>query len=357
MKPQQFAALAAAALFSFVLAVTAYTASAPWQGAVSQGPLLPGFTEAAKQAARMEISQGSSSVVLERKGEQWTLKDRDGYPANSEKVRTLLSGLSTAERVEPKTRKPERYTELEVEDPATNTANSHLLRLLGEGGGVIAELIVGKKSTDAFGASRAGTFVRKPGEDQTWLVDAGLDASSNVKDWVKPRIFETQANRIRKIRLEIPGEDLLEIGWDAATRRPKMTSEVPKGKRIKYANAMDEIADALTTFDLDDVRKAQPAGSDPVAVANVEIDGGLKVSVKIRETSDGDWMTLTATGDGEPKKFADDLTAAVKDWEFKLPRGKADEIFKKRADLLEDDTVDTEQGPGLGGPTGQPQRR
>lgn len=347
MKPQQFAALAAAALGSLVLALAAYTAAAPWQAAVSQGKLIPGFADKGKNVSRIEVSQGKSLVTLERKGETWTLKDRDGYPANSEKVRALLSGLTTADLVEPKTRKVERYTELEVEDPSLASANSHLLKLLDDSGNVVSELIIGKKSADAFGASRAGTFVRKPGDELTWLVNASLEAKSDIDAWVKPRIFETQADKIRKIKLEIPGEQPLDIVWDLASKRHKLT-EVPKGKRVKYANSVDDIAEALSQFDLDDVRKTGTSASaiDPVSTASIEIDGGLKVTFSVRKEKDGDWLTLTATGEGEPKKFADDLTAAVKDWEFKLPRGKADDVFKKRADLLEEDTVDTETAPG-----------
>lgn len=348
MKPHHFAALAAGALASLVLAITAYTAAAPWQAALSQGPLLPGFTKDGQRVARMEVSQGSSKLTLERSGETWTLKDRDGYPANVEKIRQLLTGLATAELVEPKTRKKERYTELEVEDPSLATANSNLLKLIDESGNVVTELVIGKQSKDAFGAARAGTFVRRPSEDLTWLVNASLEATSDFKDWLKPRIFETQADKIRKVRLEIPGEEPLETTWDVATKRHKLT-EVPKGKRIKYANSIDEIAEAFATVDLDDVRKASPSASasDPVSTAVVEIDGGLKVDFKVRRASDGDWLTLVATGEGEPKKFADDLTAAVKEWEFKLPRSKADDMFKTRKDILEDDTQDTVSGSEL----------
>lgn len=348
MKPQHFAALAAAALASLVLAVVAYSAAAPWNASLGQGRLFPGLAADAKRVTRMEISQGSALLSLERKGEVWTLKNRDGYPANTEKVRALLTGLTSADLVEPKTRKAERYTELEIEDPAGSNANSNLLKLIDDSGSVVSQLIIGKKSKDAFGAAKSGTFVRKPGEDLSWLVNASLDASGKIQDWVKARIFETQADKIRKIKLEVPGEPPMDIAWDLASRRPKL-ADIPKGKRVKYANSIDDIAEALSSFDLEDVRKAGGApAADAVSTATVDIDGGLKIVFKSRKGEDGDWLSLVATGEGEPKKFADDLTAAVKDWEFKLPRGKASEVFKKRAEILEDDTNDTEVAPAPG---------
>ena len=89
MKPQQFAALAAAALASLVLAVAAYTAAAPWQAAISQGKLFPGFSGTAAKISRIQLSQGKTTLELERKGDVWTLKDRDGLPSKQrESART-----------------------------------------------------------------------------------------------------------------------------------------------------------------------------------------------------------------------------------------------------------------------------
>ena len=57
------------------------------------------------------------------------------------------------------------------------TPSRACVRLLDDKGGVIAEAIVGKKRFDAFGASKSGTYVRKPGDAQTWLSNADIDVS------------------------------------------------------------------------------------------------------------------------------------------------------------------------------------
>ena len=102
-------------------------------------------------------------------------------------MRALLVKLAGAELVESKTRNKDRYALLELEDPAAKDAKSRLLRLLDDKGGVIAEAVIGKKRFDAFGGSKSGTYVRKPGDAQTWLSNADLDVSVAVRDWVQAR--------------------------------------------------------------------------------------------------------------------------------------------------------------------------
>ena len=346
MNPKHFALLAGAALASIVLAIATYSASQPWTAAVpGNAKLFSGLSGEAGKISGIEVTQGASTVRLERKGEAWTLKERSGFPANTEKVRALLIAVTVAELVEAKTRKPDRYGVLEVEEPIDKGANSRLLKLIDEKGAAIADVIVGKKRLDAFGSGKAGTYIRKPGDAQSWLVNAPIDAPVRVKDWIKSRVFETQADKIRRIVLEMPGEQPIEIEWDATKKRPQL-KDIPAGKKVKYANSIDDIQEALSAFDIEDVRKMPdtPSG-DNVSTARVEIEGGLKVAFKIRKSADGDWLSLAATGEGDTAKFAEALTSGAAGWEFKLPKAKAGDVLKTRADLLEVPAV-TEPGPG-----------
>ena len=43
-----------------------------------------------------------------------------------------------------------------------------------------------QEALEAFGGNKSGTYVRKPGDAQTWLANAELDVAVDVKDWVRP---------------------------------------------------------------------------------------------------------------------------------------------------------------------------
>jgi len=52
---------------------------------------------------------------------------------------------------------------------------------------------------------------------------------------------------------------------------------------------------------------------------------------------------VTAAGEGDAKKTADEITARTAGWEYKLSANKADSLLKRRADLFEKVADDKEK--------------
>lgn len=334
MKPQHFALLAVAAVLSLAAAIVAYTSTAQWSVETANGtPLFPNLKTDGQKVHRIEISQGSTTIAIERDGDQWRLQNRDNYPATPDKIRALVASLTDAVLEESKTRNPERYALLELEEPTGQNANSRLIRLLDDKGSVLAETIVGKKRAAGGGLGGAGTYVRKPGDAQTWLATADINGSIALGDWTKARIFETAPDKITKLTIELPGEAAYEIVRNS-TGSHKL-SEVPAGKKLKYTNMIDNIIEATAFMEFEDVRKAKDASGD-VSTASLETESGLKVTFKFRREKDDTWLTISAAGDGDAKKAADDLTQRANGWEFKILPSKANATLKRRDDLLED---------------------
>ena len=338
MKPRAFAALSVVTVVALVVAIATYAAQNRWSHVkVSGAGLVPGLAAQASRIAKIELKQGEKALTLARDKEAWSLADRGGYPAKPEAVRALLVKLAGAELVESKTRNKDRYALLELEDPAAKDAKSRLLRLLDDKGGVIAEAVVGKKRLDAFGGNKSGTYVRKPGDAQTWLASADLDVSVAVRDWVQTGVLDVPAAKIAKVTVEIPGEEPLVIARDAGDATKYALVGMPEGKKLKEGAGIDAIVRAAGNIDLEDVRKpAAAAAPGDVSIAKIEADGGLAVTVRLRKQDADTWVALEASGaDGDAKKTAEDITTRTQGWEFKVPAHKAQSILKRRADLFE----------------------
>jgi Domain of unknown function (DUF4340) len=338
MKPRAFAALSVVTVVALVVAIATYAAQNRWSHVkVSGAGLVPGLAAQASGIAKIELKQGEKALTLARDKEAWSLADRGGYPAKPEGVRALLVKLAGAELVESKTRNKDRYALLELEDPAAKDAKSRLLRLLDDKGGVIAEAVVGKKRLDAFGGNKSGTYVRKPGDAQTWLASADLDVSVAVRDWVQTGVLDVPAAKIAKVTVEIPGEEPLVIARDAGDATKYALVGMPEGKKLKEGAGIDAIVRAAGNIDLEDVRKpAAAAAPGDVSVVKIEADGGLAVTVRLRKEGADTWVALEAGGaDGDAKKTAEDITTRTQGWEFKVPAHKAQSILKRRADLFE----------------------
>jgi len=333
MKPKSFAVLAGVAALSLVAAVATYSASAPWSGSsAANQKLFAHLASAAGRIARIEIRQGPATLTLERAGEQWSITERNGFPAAADKVRALLVGLTEAELVEPKTRNPARYALLDLGDQEAS-GGGKLVRLLDGTGEVLGEVVVGKSRRDAFGSGKAGTYVRRPADAQTWLASTEINSGVGLRDWAKTRLFETQTEKIKRISIERASEPAYQIEREQGGTSHKL-ADIPAGKKLKYVNAIDNIVEALASIEFEDVRKAEAAPD--AGAASLETDSGLKVEIKIRRDKDDAWLALSATGAGEAEKSAGELAARAGGWEFKIPPSKADAILKKKDELLED---------------------
>ena len=339
MKPRAFAALAAVTLVAAVVAIATYVSQNRWsQAKVSGAALLPGLAGQASRISRVELQQGDKALALARSDEGWTLADRGGYPVKPGTVRALLVKLTEAELVEGKTRNKDRFSLLELEDPTGKDSKSRLLRLKDAQGVVVAEALVGKKRWDAFGGSKSGTYVRKPGESQTWLSNIDLDVSLNVRDWVQAGVLDVPSTKIAKLTVEIPGEEPLVIARDATDTAKHTLLGMPEGKKLKEGAGIDAIVRAVGNIELDDVRKpaAAPAPANDVSTAKIEGDGGLAITLRLRKEGDDTWVSLEASGaEADAKKIAEDIIKRTQGWEYKVPSYKAQAILKRRADLIE----------------------
>jgi hypothetical protein len=378
MTPKSFVYLAAVAVLSALLAIVTFTAGNRWGADPGGGEkLMPALAASSGQVAEISIRQGDETAVLQLGADRtWSLKSRGGYPADTAKVRTLLIGLGEATLVAAKTTRPDKYPALELDDPAAKGAKSRLVKVTDAKGNTIGEAVLGKKRTEGYGTGKTGgTYVRRPGNAQTWLADMEIDAPVATRDWVKTGVLSLDSGKIARIDIEIPGEQALRIERErsqpSAPKEAKGPKAAPKaeakadakdakadaappapaepgklafvgfpgeGKKLKDASAAEAIARSVASIDLEDVRKldAPPAG-DGISLVKVETADGVSATLRLRKEGDAQWLSVAvAAGEGdEARKAAEAIAKATQGWEFKLPAHKAEAILKKRADLLE----------------------
>ena len=338
MKPQYFVGLLVAAVLSFAVAITAYISTRPWT-AVGDGTaeaMLPAVKASAGKIAAIEIDQGGNVLEVAEKDGKWVIASQEDYPSNVEAVRRLLLEASDASLVERKTAKRDLLKILGLGDPKETGASSRLIRFLDASGAPIAEIIAGNSKHDAFGASKGGTYVRKLGEDQSWLADRSLDGSTTLSDWVKTRVVDQPTDAIKTASIEVAGQPPYTIDRDSDGKTHKL-SQMPAGKKLKYVNSVDEIVESASYVDFKSVRKAgKPDALPSAGKATFETDSGLKIALDVKSDGKQAWVKITPSGEGEGKKDADAMSALVSGWEFEIPVSKVTGLMKKEADLLED---------------------
>ncbi|MFM1816441.1 MAG: hypothetical protein RLZ98_3136 [Pseudomonadota bacterium] len=342
MNPRLFTGLAAGAVASLILAIVSHGATERWtSGSVTGVRLFPNLATAAKNAKTIKLTKGETVVTMTNEGGKWIMKDRGSFAVDDEKIRRLMVKLAGTELIEPKTKLPDRYKLLELENPTGKDAKSRLLHIADASGSTLAELVMGKQRYDAFGTGKSGTYVRKPGDPQTWLVNATLDSEATVAYWAHSQIvYDSERERIQRITVEIPGVKpplVIEAEPKRTDDRAWLLVDMPADKQIKIDQPLDSIANGFTRINLEDVRPiTEPPSGPDLIKATLEEKDGLIVTFLVRTVGKQHWLTLSARSEGEKAKArADKINADAKGWEYRIPDSKYDQVIKKRDDILE----------------------
>lgn len=337
MKPRLFFSLTIAAGLSLAAAIAVFATHNQWStGSVSGAKLLPELTSRAEDVKSIVVGHGDNKITLVRDNQSWSIKERDGYPANTEPIRTLLIRLAQTQLVERKTRNPERYALLELEDPGKENAKSRKLQLLDGSGEPLADLIVGSKRIAAFGAEKTGTYVRQLDDAQTWLTDSEIDVPLDIKDWIDRSVFTIDQNEIAKVALKLPGEPTLEIARADEGKGDFELVQVPDGQKIKDGTFAGSIPGAYASIEVEDLRKLASTPVGPrISVTKLETKTGMTVAFRLRREGDDHWLSIGAEGSGDAEKPANDINNRVAGWEYKIPSWKAEALFKGPSDFFE----------------------
>lgn len=228
-------------------------------------------------------------VTVEKTATGWALKESGGFPADLGKVRELLLKLADAALLEPKTANAQRYAELGVSDVSGKDAKGVQLTLQGLSKPV--QLIIGSS-----GARGDGTFVRIPGEKQSWLAKGNLTVDKDPSNWLDKALVDVAAARIQEVVLRRPDGKALRAFKQPGDAHLKL-ADVPKGRELSSEFAADSLASVLAGLQLDDVypaKQAEPPADGKVYRAHYLTFEGLFVDLTAWKAGDKNHARLDA---------------------------------------------------------------
>lgn len=339
--------------------------------------LYPDLKKKLNDATSVKIFSAGDELAVEiaRKEDSWVVTQRKDYPADGSKVRKLLLALADAQIREEKTSNANNYASLGVEDVSQDSATGKRIEIAGVDPAI--NLIVGKQ-----GPGLESHYVRRAGEEKSWLVGADLDADAEPAEWLRKSILDVTADRVQSATITTKGAKEYSAVKNSRADADFKIENLPKGKELSFPSAPNSLATALAGLTLSDVHPASEFADKPEARAVyrtfdglvVEIDGWsrddkyfvaarasydaaladrFKIPSETKdETQDQDKKENTA-GDGassEPKtdESAQNAEAAKKDvaaeakevtdtvngWVYEIPQYKYEAVFKPLSEML-----------------------
>lgn len=329
-----------------ILAILAMIGQRGQQPQTQSGNMfLPGLLESLDDVRRVEIVGAGEErlATLERNDSGWTVLERGGYPADLTKTRHALLSLAETQILEAKTANPALHDRLGLEAITSDTAGGIAVELIGPAEPV--RIIVG----DAEGDYQR--YVRRQGEDQTYLINRDPELATSAVDWLDTAIVNVDGERIQHVTVSRSDGEPLIVSKAVRGQANFTVENIPEGRKIRYdsiANVMGNILESLT---LDDVEPLTET-TDEVIVTEFRTFDGLVITARSLERDDSAWASFAAAVDptlppeseqtrADAAVEATEINERVQGWRYQIATYKFDQLTREIADLLQD--VETEE--------------
>jgi len=307
-------------------------------------PLLESLKAA--DIAAVVIRDPKSALTVERKSERWTIAERDGFPADYDKVRDFVIKATALKigQIDQAGEKDRARLQLD--------AGGTKIEFRGADGKPLAALVAGKKyfKTEPENPERAigdGRYVARAGDDKhVYLIADPLpQASTKSAEWIDRKSFAVEKVKTLDVRYPDGSGYRIERAGDNADWRFGGGGEkpdAPKANSASYSLQVLELADVAPK----DAKPEDTGLAKPTIVTASTFDG-LTYTLKVGKL-EGENYYVTVAIAGEPraaagkdaeerqKKLAERMPRERELGKYTLliPKSKLEDTLRKRADLL-----------------------
>ena len=340
MTPKGFLGLAAVTLLTTVGAiVTVINQPSTGPVAIIDEPAFPALRANPDAVAKVTIQAGDGNVVLTRMSpETWIAPDHYEYPAASEKINRLVRQLNDMRLIEAKTSNQERFSRLEVEDLGDDS-NSRLIRLEDDQGNIVAEVIIGKRLFRLTGTQPTGTYIRRLGEDQSWLASGGFELDPDVQTWLEQLVVEVPGEQVKRIEI-IPDEGEGYVASRDEQAGNLVLENLAEGETPNEESDLSQLESAMNSVRFASVKpKSEVEWPGKPHVAKVTTFSGMDLTVELTLIDDEPWAAFSAKSVVLPagETIADDVKQEVESinnrtrgWVYQINQSMFQRLTKPR---------------------------
>lgn len=315
----------------------------------SYGLHTPGLASRVDAVRSVLIRAADMSLHLDRTEDGWVARGKTGFPADGERVRQLVLGISGLQRVDKKTGDPERFHRLELRDVDTAGSKAVRVTLLSGDEVALADILVGK-TQDFQQAGRSRYFVRDAGNSQSWLVEGSLPpVLDEPGHWLQQALLPGVAEAgLRSVTVTHADGDSVTVRREPGGEADFRLMGLSDGEEAAGQHRLDAIARTFRRMSLEDVHSADAALDEEIAVVEALTFNGVHIVARIGAADPDYQVRLSATyepdhdrsgaqdddamPDGE--QLAGDLSDRWRGRSFVVSQYALDALLVRRADLV-----------------------
>lgn len=289
--------------------------------------LFPGLAAPLQKAARIEITHQGKTFAIVRKGDTWTLPSAGFYPVAAGKAHALLAGLVGLRLVAKRTSDPKQLHALGLDDPEQKDSNANLLRVLDASGHPIVSLIVGRERFSPQGNGAETLYVRRPGNDQSWLAEGTLSVDAEADQWLDHGIANIDHTEITRIEVT-RGATRLVLAPEAG----KLVLRVPREHSPLDPNKLDDLWRSLEQLAFSSVAAGPALPGTELGHTVFTLQDGTTLTATFAKDEKKLWARFSVTGTSGQ---ADALRRKLGQWNFHLDNWRESALLPRLSDLVQ----------------------
>lgn len=181
-------------------------------------PLFEDLTAAdSNRVAELRLNTGHAAWTVRKQDDgTWGIVEKGGYPADLDRVKQALVAITSASIVAPRTADPAQHHRLNLEKPEEGLASVDDVETIevtatDKDGNTLADMLIGKVKALPTSRDPGQAYVRRAGEDQTWLVESRLDIRKDPTAWLDKKIVKIRKEEINTVTVSHPDGEMLRL--------------------------------------------------------------------------------------------------------------------------------------------------
>lgn len=246
------------------------------------------------EIAQINITNNNKNFTIIRSEDSWYIPSLADFPVPLDKIKRVIVGVAQLETIEAKTQNPDLHGQLGLNNVNSDSNTANQVTLINNDNGQVASILVGNDSK--FGNETR--YVRKPNDNQSWLVWRNFDVPKSEIDWLNDTLFTLHRTRIADIKI-IHGD-----GHEVIIKRDSYAEQYFKLQNLDddmlpinpYVG--NQIGSALDNITLIDIKSKKDINfSDKATLIVYTTFDGLKLSIKNENIKGFNWVSFEASSD------------------------------------------------------------
>lgn len=304
--------------------------------------LYPKLSDDINNLTKISISANDENVTLKKLENDWIIEEKFNFSADKNKIRQLVTNLSSSMLRERKTKNPDNYSKLGLDDNQSTKVS-----LYKNSDKPLIDLRIGDIMHQL-----EGSYVKKESEKQSWLISNKIEVETDPKNWLKSNLFSIKKDRIKNISIthskNKKSQDNVIISkndegkFDLIGISKKKTSD-------EYS--INNIIAKLSNFEIEDIESAKNIKfrKSKIITTSFQTNDGLEGIIYLTKTKDKNYAkiefvfdkkliekendNMSSAFEVETKNEVDDLNKKLSGYAFEISDYNYKILIKKRSEL------------------------